>query len=539
MKSFIALSLVAWLAAGTLAKTVQGAAQSKESEPVVQWHCLGSTRLLQLPDAAKLRAISEMPETEALVNQVVASLTKAPRRWIHREVSADELAALRPLLLDLVQLETVGEIRPLPDSPKKLQYTVGLKLANEQSVRWDRALRYLMASWKMGPIELREQEGYRGWEIAKEHDNFYLMRSGQWLFVGWGYVDFKAQTKTWESLAQRSFPESGEGRVWLDAQFDCARLSGPSPSASPQGWCVPPSIELLLTVNDNNVRTLAKLAYPQAQNWKLDPWRIPVKTISEPLISFTAIRSLASDLERCLALKSFEMDPLPNQLFVWAQGEVPFQTFAAVPVRGVTNLIERLAVRLPTLIFSNWLARPVGSFQYNKNNTELIWTGLAVVAPSLRPAVEPAGEFLLGGVFAPSLNTNPPPRELLAEITTSKDLVYYDWEITEERLKQVRILGQLWDILFRSPGPASESISGSSASQAWLLAVGKHLGNSVTQARVSSPQELSLVRRSHLGLTGMELVFLARWLDDPQFPFSSPLKSWRPASPTQPVLPGQ
>lgn len=532
MKSLIALSLVAWLAAGTLAKTVQGAAVNSESEPVLQWHCLGASRLLQLPEAAKLKSISEMLESKRLAEQVLGSLAGAPRRWIQRDVSSEEKSALRPLLQDLVQVETVGEVRPVADSSHDLQYTIGLKLTEDQSSRWDRALRYLMASWKMGAIELREQEGYRGWEIPKEHDNFYLMRSGQWLFIGWGYQGLSSQTKAWKLLAQRTFPESEEGRVWLNAQFDCARLvrtSSPPPVKS--GWCALPRIDLLLANTNDNVRTLARLTYPEDQNWKLDPWRIPSKTIAEPLISFTAVRGIATDLEKCDALKSLEINPMPNQLFIWAQGEIPFQTFMAAPVRGVTNLLERMAARLPSLVFSNWLAQPMGNFQFNKNNTELIWTGLPVVVPSLRSAIEPAGEYLLGGVFPPSPNTNPPPAELLSEITTRKDLIYYDWEITEERLKQVRILGQLWDIIFKSPLAPPVSAPASGGNQEWLLAVGKHLGNTITQVRVSSPRELSLIRRSHLGFTGMELVFLTRWLDDPQFPFTTPLKSWSQKGP--------
>jgi hypothetical protein len=65
----------------------------------------------------------------------------------------------------------------------------------------------------------------------------------------------------------------------------------------------------------------------------------------------------------------------------------------------------------------------------------------------------------------------------------------------------------------------------------WLESVASHLGNTITEITVASPRELQLRRTSHLGLTGMELLILAEWLDSGSFPWCNyELPATRPAS---------
>jgi hypothetical protein len=102
---------------------------------------------------------------------------------------------------------------------------------------------------------------------------------------------------------------------------------------------------------------------------------------------------------------------------------------------------------------------------------------------------------------------------LLAQISGRKNLVYYDWEITQERLVHARPLNQLLDIVNRRQFPRTNA-----PAQKWLRTVGSLLGNTVTEVTLSAPKELTLTRRSHIGFTGAELETLARWLDAPGFP---------------------
>jgi hypothetical protein len=52
----------------------------------------------------------------------------------------------------------------------------------------------------------------------------------------------------------------------------------------------------------------------------------------------------------------------------------------------------------------------------------------------------------------------------------------------------------------------------------WMIAVEPKLGNTATEITADSPAVWSLVRKSHIGFTGIELVALARWLESTNFP---------------------
>jgi hypothetical protein len=91
--------------------------------------------------------------------------------------------------------------------------------------------------------------------------------------------------------------------------------------------------------------------------------------------------------------------------------------------------------------------------------------------------------------------------------------VYYDWEITQARLSSWRIMAQLFAMIANKP-----QFTTNTAGLPWLVAVEPKLGNTITEITAASPAEWSLVRRSHIGFTGVELVALARWLESTGFP---------------------
>ena len=104
------------------------------------------------------------------------------------------------------------------------------------------------------------------------------------------------------------------------------------------------------------------------------------------------------------------------------------------------------------------------------------------------------------------------------------NLVYYDWEITGERLRHAIQLHQFYDIVNGRPFPGTNV-----PTQKWLHAIQPHLGNTATEVMVVSPRELLLARKSHLGFTGFELASLARWVESAGFPlrYEPPSRSKR------------
>ena len=153
--------------------------------------------------------------------------------------------------------------------------------------------------------------------------------------------------------------------------------------------------------------------------------------------------------------------------------------------------------------------------------------------PFVRPAPEPGDDFLLfgsmAGIVPSGPNTNPPPAELPNQFLPRTNLVYYDWEITEAKLAQWVPIFQLTAMLSANP-----SLPGAAAANQWLRAVSPKLANTITEVAASSPTELRAVRRSDLGLTAIELTWLARWLDNPAFPALAYPTNVMPGMPTMP-----
>lgn len=179
---------------------------------------------------------------------------------------------------------------------------------------------------------------------------------------------------------------------------------------------------------------------------------------------------------------------------------------------------------------TNTIPAMVGAVRVATNGLEAVWLGLPIFAPFLRPASEPGDNFLLAGTMAGLVpqtpNTNPPPPELLARLTSRTNLFYYDWEITEGRLAQWRQMNSILGMLATVP-----ALPGASAAQPWLDAITPHLGNTITEVTLEKPNELQLIRKSHLGLTGFELVQLAQWFGRENFPSLLPPPAPSPVPP--------
>jgi hypothetical protein len=148
------------------------------------------------------------------------------------------------------------------------------------------------------------------------------------------------------------------------------------------------------------------------------------------------------------------------------------------------------------------------------NRAEWLWTGLPMVVPHLRAERSGQQEYLLAGLFPAPGNSNAAPAELFAQVMGRTNLVYYDWELTDQRLPHARHTFQVSDIV-----SGRNLRSTNFATQRWIGEVAPLLGNTITEVTLSGPKELSLVRKSDIGLTGFEIVLLGRWIDSPRFPF--------------------
>ncbi len=189
---------------------------------------------------------------------------------------------------------------------------------------------------------------------------------------------------------------------------------------------------------------------------------------------------------------------------------IPFETFGAEPVPDAKAALVQLNQRLSAN--NNSPGQFISLFKFTMTNNEISWRGLPFITPFVQAVSEPAGDFLVGGFFPNAGQTRPLPPELSAAMNPP-NLVYYHWEVTGERLKDLPQLSQLLLVLTRH-----EQVKVPSAAANWLDRIEPSLGATVTEVTQTAPTELAFKRTAPAGLTAIELLAFVDWLEAPQFP---------------------
>jgi hypothetical protein len=502
------------------------AAEAPVSEVLARYHFVGSAQLAGNTNAAKLKEIRGLAETQQFVEQTLHKLAHAPQTLYRDKITPeqDERGAvlLRPLLDDLLLHESFLQVRGAAD--QTAEWSLLVQLPADRLKLWGLNLGELMRVWKLGTAATNTLEGFPGWEV-KRSDAPNVIRwveAGQWLAVGVAQNDLPTLDEGVKRIKAAGRPIPAASGYWLETELNLPRLVKALDLSPAIKW---PHAKLSLIGAGENVRSTMRLAFSEPVTVPLNPWRLPTNIVGEPLISFTAMRGIAPWLETSKTLQKLGLAPVPNELYFWAQAHVAFQSFVAFPAKDPKNTLERIANRAPSLFSAEWQRRNLTNIAWQATNNVALWKRLPYITPFAQPARSGETEFIFGGLFPPAPFTNPPPAELLSQFAGRNDLVYYDWEITQARLTQWRIVALLFAVIADKP-----QLSTNNAGLPWLIKAESHLGNSVTEITARSPREWSLTRKSHIGFTGVELVALTRWLESTNFPrLSFELPPDRPA----------
>ena len=489
-------------------------AEPVSSEVLTRYHFLGAAQLEKNPAGAKLKEIWNLPESRRLAEQTLQKLAHAPKTFYGEQITPVQeergAAILQPLLGDLFNHESFLQVRGPAD--RTAEWTFLAHLPADRLKAWSAGLSELLLLWNLGTPATNAVEGFAGWELKRSNAPGLVRyaQAGEWLVLGAG----QNALPVWEEAVRRiksgGRPIATASTYWLEAEVNLPRLVETLSLSPAFKW---PQIRLSIMGTGETLRSTARMVFPEAVTGLLNPWRVPTNFISEPLISFTAARGIAPLLSNSKLLQELGLKPAPNELYVWAQSAVTFQTFLAFPVAGVKDKLRHIGDRAPSLFGTNWQQRGTAQIEWQATNNQVFWKGLPFVTPYLRPAQFDGMDFILGGLFPPVPLTNPPPRDLLAQFLERKDLIYYDWEITEARLAQWRIMAQLFAVIADKP-----QLTTNTAALPWLMKIEPQLGNAVTEIVSTSTKEWALLRKSHIGFTGAELVALARWLESTNFP---------------------
>lgn len=481
MRSHFLTAVVAAIAWGWAAQTTATAASSPA---LVQWHFLGTARLAQDTNAARLRSVLTQPTTRAVVEQTLARLATAAG------TNAAAAALTRPLFNDLLAAESYGEVRGGSGAPT--EWLLAARLPAERGNHWAATWPALTAALGMAKGQATYADG--------------------WLLGG---VSAGGATPDLKPLRERVAGAAKSG-AWLEGVADLPAL------ARTFGWpayITWPEAHFAVVGSGQNVRTTARLVFDHALELPLEAWRLPTNTVREPLLSFTAIQGVRPWLAGRPVLTELGL-PAPNQVFEWAQSQVPYQTHFAWLLPNAEEHIRALQAQLPSVARAHLPWLNFGRLDYSTNQHRLSWLGFPVIVPFINPA--PDAGFVEAGIFPITNPKATAPSELYAQILGRNDLVYYDWELTQPRLEDWQTLQTLHGILAGDLPPLTNKVV-----LTWLqdTNVIRNLGNAVTEITRTSPRELSVVRSSAVGLTAFEIAQFARWVGGERFPRWTPAQS--------------
>jgi len=463
-----------------------------QSDLVARIHFLGGDKIAADPNSRSFTNEFSSPEARAFGAGALDKVSRVAAAWFKPASGAgNSQALLRPLLDDLAKSEWVLEIK---DGARSPEYALAIRLHASRAEAWAKDLQAVAQSWSGSAVV----PGKDGWEAKKQNPAGHLRfsRAGDWVVIDCGP----------DALTlQEGIVPVGPETNWLSANVDWPRLAQLFPSLREFDL---PKFAFEMTARDGYFRFNGKLNLSQPLT--SEPWRMPTNYIHQPFVSFMAARGIGPWLARQPWFRPYLVQPQPNQVFVWAMPQIPFQTFAAEPVPNSSTALAGLQRDLSAnAAWKDQFTRPV---TLTLTNDRVALTGFPFIAPFAQAVHEPGGDFLAGGFFPNTPRSKGLPPELFEQLN-APGVVYYQWEITGDRLKGVHELTQLLLMLTKR-----DQLDGRSTAFKWLQRVGPTLGNSVTIVKQASPTELTFTRKSHSGLTAFELLLLANWVESPRFP---------------------
>lgn len=531
----LAFVLVAIVVAGCGSMGKSNATAHSAPDLLFNYHFVGTSQLFKDTNSATLKKAWELPDSIALRNNVLEKLASTPGRLLPAEAGGltNSAALIRPLLDDLLAVESLAEIRRGTNAPGEVVFAI--RIPKERIGLWETNLQKVFAGFTKSEARKATWEKFNGWEV-KQATTPNLIRSiwtGEWLVLGIGQTELPLQNNMLRRLAAGNLPADWKGKTnWLESTIDLPRLQHWLPVS--QLPFKPAKTEIALSSKNDNIRTVLRAVYPTALNWKGQKWQIPTNIVRDPIISFTAAQNLSTLVKSPEVLAKTGVNPMTNQFFLWSQAQMPFMTFGAMPVKDSQKTFDHLTVRMPQLFNEDLAEAKAGSLVLSSNKQNLLWSGVSILAPGLRATNDTTGEFIFGGLFAVPPSRQAPPQELIQQISSRTNLIYYDWEITQHRLGQWQVLSKMLPFMQLKRLPVSpEVVAQAKTNEAvrlklaermlderWQSRVAPLLGNSITEVTLVAPNEIELIRRSHIGFTGIELLYLSHWLNDPRFPIT-------------------
>lgn len=476
-----------------------------ESGSLISMSWWGQDRILSEAKGTRWQTIWSLPSAAPVESLMATRMAQQAFQWLRpvlAQNASDQTPLLKPLCQDLIRSAAHLEART---AGAGADWVLAVQLKGKKADTWTANLGTVLAGWtgaKAGPCQ---RAGVSGtvWQPAGRTQRVEFLRLGDWAVLHVG-PEASALRDEWLKKIQGAIPASTN---WFAIKANWPALKTGNALHFPD-W---PRMELALAPKGEDVRWTGELLLARKTGLNLESWKMPTGMIHEPLISFTAARGVDEWVSSWSWVRQLNLKTIPSQYFIWALSDTPFNTYIAAPCTDAPKRLQELVPALvkrynPILTLQN-----AGALKEATNHAGLLWQGLPIAVPNLTAVRMKNGqEFLSAGMFPNNRNTNALPAELLSQLR-QPNLVYYDWEITQNRLMQWRGMGDLFEIMLHLP-----RISQNKECTEWMDAAGKELGNTGTEVTQVAPGRLSVVRNSPAGLTACEIYLLLDWLNDPE-----------------------
>jgi hypothetical protein len=479
---------------------------SKPAGSLFRSHFVGINHILKDTNVLQLKKVWALPASEKLRKEALDKIALAPFQLWQKSLpsgAVNQPGLIRPLLDDLVARESYIELNgPEADFDSVLAVQVDA----ERAKLWSTNLSRLLLAWKL-PAPQPLPTNRAGWEVRAKGITFRVDQKNNWLIAAWSLGKLSAVNSFVNALEKSDRPLPAMKQQFLEFHADLPSLGRWVPLVAAVKL---PPVDLALFPRGEYIRTEARISLNEPLSWKFEPWRIPTNLIKEPLVGFGVARGIEPLLKALPGFSDLGLKTSPSQACVWSLGNGFLTTYCAFPMNRASNVLHEIAPRSAAFL-KHHVER--GDVRYATNKSRLFVNGLPLMIPGIEAVSDAGRDYLLAGLLPPLQVTNPPPEGLLAQLKDRNDLLYYHWELTETRLLQARRLYDLLDFHeLRTIRPTN------SATVEWFVDARHHLGNTITELTASSPKELKVVRKSHIGFTGLELATILRWIESPAFP---------------------
>jgi hypothetical protein len=503
------IATVGLVALAACSMKVASSSRRANSDPLIlRFHFVGSEKLWAAPESAKFKELVTVNSSAALRDEIINRFALLPSFWLKDSLPTNtgtQTNLFRPIFEDLLTHECYFESGVAPE------VVIAAQVPEARARLWQTNLWQALVSWKFGTPAAAKFDGFSGFELKRTTLPAVVrcIRAGDWMVVSAGSGKSARESEMLVNIRSSGRPAKLTG-AWLDGDANLARLDGWLPALS--NFENLPVAHFSMSNRADFVRTYATLDFPKPHGWKPEPWHIPTNAIHEPLVDFTAVRGVAPIFDSFKSIRDLGYKPTPNQFVGWGYGNVPFQYNYAAPSQDVRDQLKRIETNLQNLITGPGHLGLDGFVTWGTNSQDIVWRGLLGAVPHLGAFRDAGREYLALSAFPPLRGSNPPP-QLYEPFKGRDELVAFDFELTALRVPHWRQFYQILEVANRRPLGTTNA-----PFQKWLLEATRQFGEAVTEVRVTSPAQMTFVRKSSIGLTAVELVTLGRWLESSEFP---------------------